>query len=477
MMKAQVHVLKSSAISDEQPFLRSKYHCQNDKSIKCDGNDKVISRALRNQDNKHKERKRRNVPMETPTSTALVSYDGLGGYDWKTVKILKSQNEQLSKDLKKFKLMVLGYKTGLESVEDRLKFFKTNEYVYLEDIKVLKVEIQMKDIAIKELRRKLEVAQKEKDGIQLTVEKLENASKSLNKLIDCQIVTTARKVSDDEEENVSQPKIEKKIVKLSIPKIEFVKPRQQDKSARKTVKKVENNRQNTHRPRGNQRNWNNMMSQKLRRNFEMFNKAGYTHPCAKKNMVPRAVLIKSGVVSVNTARQVNAAHPKTTVNVARPMSYLSETVHSTVERSIQKNTSFKNSNVNQRVNTVRSKTVNIARLKAVVNVVQGNKGNPQIDLQDQGVIDSGCSRHMTGNMSYLTDSKEIDRGYVIFEGNLRGGKITGKCTIKTGTLDFKNVYFMRELKFNLFSVSQMCDKKNSVLFNDTECIVLSPNFK
>ncbi|GJV50357.1 putative ribonuclease H-like domain-containing protein [Tanacetum coccineum] len=100
-----------------------------------------------------------------------------------------------------------------------------------------------------------------------------------------------------------------------------------------------------------------------------------------------------------------------------------------------------------------------------------------MDLQDKGVIDSGCSRHMTGNMSYLTDYKEIDRGYVTFGGNPKGGKITGKGTIKTGNLDFENVYFVRELKFNLFSVSQMCDKKNNVLFNDTECIVLSPNFK
>ncbi|GJX44028.1 putative ribonuclease H-like domain-containing protein [Tanacetum coccineum] len=106
-----------------------------------------------------------------------------------------------------------------------------------------------------------------------------------------------------------------------------------------------------------------------------------------------------------------------------------------------------------------------------------NIGNPQMDLQDQGVIDSGCSRHMTGNMSYLTDYEEIDGGYVAFGGNPKGGKITGKGTIKTGNLDFENVYFVRELKFNLFSVSQMCDKKNSVLFNDTECIVLSPNFK
>nr|GEX85021.1 hypothetical protein [Tanacetum cinerariifolium] len=80
-------------------------------------------------------------------------------------------------------------------------------------------------------------------------------------------------------------------------------------------------------------------------------------------------------------------------------------------------------------------------------------------------------------MSYLTNYKEIDGGYVAFRGNPKGGKITRKCTIKIGNLDFENIYFVRELKFNLFSVSQMCDKKNSALFNDIECIVLSPNFK
>ncbi|GJT65943.1 hypothetical protein Tco_1017423 [Tanacetum coccineum] len=185
-------------------------------------------------------------------------------------------------------------------------------------------------------------------------------------------------------------------------------------------------------------------------------------------MVPRVVLMKSDLVSinttrhnisktailVNTTRQVNIAHLKTIVNTARPMSYLSNIAHSTVKRPIHKNTAFKNSNINQRVNTVRGKKFNTASLKVVVNAVKGNNfnavkasacwvwkskhkvldhGNPQIDLQDKGVIDSGCSRHMTGNMSYLTDYEEIDGGYVAFGGNPKGGKITGKCTIKTGT--------------------------------------------
>ncbi|GJX55809.1 putative ribonuclease H-like domain-containing protein [Tanacetum coccineum] len=119
----------------------------------------------------------------------------------------------------------------------------------------------------------------------------------------------------------------------------------------------------------------------------------------------------------------------------------------------------------------------VSQPKIEKKIVRPSIGNPQMDLHDQGVIDSGCSRHMTRNMSYLTDYEEIDGGYVAFGGNPKGGKITRKGTIKTSNLDFENVYFVRELKFNLFSVSQMCDKKNSVLFNDTGCIVLSPNFK
>ncbi|GJS63968.1 putative ribonuclease H-like domain-containing protein [Tanacetum coccineum] len=459
-----------------------------------------------------------------------------------TVELLKSQNDQLLKDLKKSELMVLGYKTGLKSVEEKLKVYKANESIYSQDIKGLKFEIHIGEITIRELRKKLKTIQKEKDGIQpnfhlptqeisclhstpdlfftgldeFVNEPIVENSKAMSSKEEPKVVRKnddapiiEEWVSDDEEEDVSQHKTEKKIVRPSIVKKEFVKSKQQEKTARKTVKQVEQHRQNTHSPRGNQRNWNNMMSQKLGSNFEMFNKACYV--CGSfdhlQNFVSRAILMKSSLVSintarqniskatvlVNTARQVNAAHSKTTMNAARPMSYLSKIAHSTVKRPINKNTTFKNSNINQKVNTIRGKKFNNARQKAVVNAVKGNDfnaakasacwvwkpthkvldhGNPQMNLQDQGVIDSGCSRHMTGNMSYLIDYEEINGGYVAF-----GGKITGKGTIKTGNLDFENVYFVRELKFNLFSVSQMCNKKNSVLFNDTECIVLSPNFK
>ncbi|GKD18231.1 hypothetical protein Tco_1207389 [Tanacetum coccineum] len=123
--------------------------------------------------------------------------------------------------------------------------------------------------------------------------------------------------------------------------------------------------------------WNNAQ----RVNHQNF--AIKTYPCAKKNIVPRAVLMKSGLVSINTTRQniskttvlVNTAHSKTTVNAAKPMSYLSKIAHSTVKSPIHKNTTFKNININKKVNTVRGKNFNTASPKAVVNVVKGNNFN------------------------------------------------------------------------------------------------------
>ncbi|GJV20680.1 putative ribonuclease H-like domain-containing protein [Tanacetum coccineum] len=164
-------------------------------------------------------------------------------------------------------------------------------------------------------------------------------------------------------------------------------------------------------------------------------------------MVPRTVLTRSGPIPVKAVRPVNTIQLRTAVN---------------------------------NVNIVKGTRVNTARPKAVLSAVKGNKGNagnPQQDLKDKGVIDSGCSRHMTGNKSYLTNYEEIDGGFVAFGGNSKRGKITRKGKIKTGKLDFEDVYFVKELKVNLFGVSQMCDKKNSVLFTDTECVVLSPDFK
>ncbi|GKE82342.1 hypothetical protein Tco_1552342 [Tanacetum coccineum] len=263
------------------------------------------------------------VPVEKTTSNALILCDGLGGYDW---------SDQAEEGPTNFALMACSSISSnsevstdsncLESVEARLLVYKKNKSVYEEDIKVLKHEIHLREVAITELRRKLELAQKQKDEIQLTVEIFKNSSKNLSKLIDYQIVNKCKTslgynafpppytgnfmplkpdlsftgleeftsepvvikpvvenseaktseakpkavrknndapiiedwVSDSEEEDVHKAKIEKKTVKSSFTKIKFVKPKQQEKTARKTLNHVEQNRQNTHAPRGNQRN-------------------------------------------------------------------------------------------------------------------------------------------------------------------------------------------------------------------------------
>ncbi|GJT16804.1 putative reverse transcriptase domain-containing protein [Tanacetum coccineum] len=106
-----------------------------------------------------------------------------------------------------------------------------------------------------------------------------------------------------------------------------------------------------------------------------------------------------------------------------------------------------------------------------------SQGNPEILLPDHAVVDSGCSSHMTGNKAYLSDYEDYNGGFMAFGSDPKRGKITGKGKIRTANLDFDDIYFVEELNFNLFFVSQMCDKKNSVLFTETECVILSSSFK
>nr|GEW93989.1 putative ribonuclease H-like domain-containing protein [Tanacetum cinerariifolium] len=188
--------------------------------------------------------------------------------------------------------------------------------------------------------------------------------------------------------------------------------------------------------------------------------ARMTHPKPHRHVVPTTVLTKAKLVPHTAARPVTTVVPHNNVNRPRPAKTVDTKLKSPPRRTIKHRPSPPASNFPPKVTTHKAP-----------------KGNPQHALKDKGVLDSGCSRHMTGNISYLTDFKEINGGYVAFGGNPKGGKITGKGKIKTGKLDFDDVYFVKELKFNLFSVSQMCDKKNSVLFTDTKCIVLSPDFK
>ncbi|GJX58951.1 putative ribonuclease H-like domain-containing protein [Tanacetum coccineum] len=319
--------------------------------------------------------------------------------------------------------------------------------------------------------------------------------------------------TNSDNDSVFRPKSDQ--TKPKFTKINFVKSGENVKSV---------NKENTHRqveyprksqsPRGNRRNWNGMMTQKLgnvlnnkgkvtgqREIRSVWNNAQrvnhqnkLTHPHPKRNFVPTTVATKSGQVPVNaakqsspraaasisTARPINTAAPKSKVNDALPITYSYFKAYSPIRRDFNQKSVAKTNNFNEKVNTARVNNVTTARPKAVVSAAVGNGknvGNPQYTLQDQGIFDNGCSRHMTGNKSFLTYYQEIDGGFVAFTGSAKGGKITGKGKIRTEKLDFEDMYFVKELKFNLFSVSQMCDKKNSVLLTDTKCVVIYPDFK
>ncbi|KAJ9542569.1 hypothetical protein OSB04_029075 [Centaurea solstitialis] len=121
------------------------------------------------------------------------------------------------------------------------------------------------------------------------------------------------------------------------------------------------------------------------------------------------------------------------------------------------------------------------------------EGNPDRN-ENLWHVDSGCSRHMTGNRSFLEDFTTFNGGYVAFGDNPRGGKVSGKGKVTGGKLTLEvqsrislvnkvqkvyrsqEVYYVDQLRYNLMSVSQVCDKKFFTLFSETECMILSPKF-
>ncbi|GKC40889.1 putative ribonuclease H-like domain-containing protein, partial [Tanacetum coccineum] len=211
-------------------------------------------------------------------------------------------------------------------------------------------------------------------------------------------------VSEDRSSFVeSSLNVDKETVFLVDKKIEFSKSKNHEKPVKKSVRSFDHIQAHCkYHQRERMVDGNN------------YNRVNYnyttnrTHPNAQRNMVPRAVLMKTGLKPFNTARKVNTAHPKFTakaVNTARPKAVNTARPHSTV------------------VNDVR--------------VNQENAGKPQQD--DTGFIDSGCLRYMTGNIGYLSDFKEFDRGYVTFGGGAHGVRISGKGTLKIDSLDFKDI--------------------------------------
>ncbi|GJT37978.1 ribonuclease H-like domain-containing protein [Tanacetum coccineum] len=210
-----------------------------------------------------------------------------------------------------------------------------------------------------------------------------------------------------------------------------------------------------------------------------------THPHPKRSFVLQAVLTRleklstagvavntvrpvntANTIAINTVRSVNTDVSKLIVNHPRTKTNAFKRGYSQSLRPFNRHFINKNSIINTNVNTARVKHTT-ARDRVV--------GNPQQKEYKKAVIDSGCSRHMAGNKCYLDEYEDYDGGFVSFGDGK--GRISRNGKIKTGSLDFDDVYFCKKLKYNLFSVSQIYDKKNNVLFTDTECLVLSSDFK
>nr|GEU86545.1 hypothetical protein [Tanacetum cinerariifolium] len=188
----------------------------------------------------------------------------------------------------------------------------------------------------------------------------------------------------------------------------FVTSTEHVKSSRESIKKVKHHKQaanlrtNTQSSRGHKKNWNNkacfvceslnhlikdcdyyekqmvqkpMWNSAMRVNHQ--NSVRMTHPHSNRNVFPTTILTRSRRMSLNAARHVPTA-----------------VTHSTVTSTWS--------------------------VKHVVNKPH-SPGNPQQALKDKGVIDSGRSRHMTGNISFLLKFEEIDGGYVAFGWDPRGG--------------------------------------------------------
>ncbi|GJV93885.1 putative ribonuclease H-like domain-containing protein [Tanacetum coccineum] len=441
-------------------FDRTKVECYNCHKY---GHFARECRVPRNQENnkkkKGRENNRRTVTVETPTENALVAQDGLGGYDLsyqakeehptnfalmahtssgssssldyevdscskscvKAYATLKEQYDSLSLDYKRSQFNLVSYKAGLESVKARLAHYKKNEAVFEESINVLKLEVKLRDIALVENKKKLEKEEKERDELKLTLEKFQNSSKSLNNLLESQV-------------------IDKFKIGLGYNAVSSTAASHAVESFVNSSEMLENQKNNKSK-----------------------SDKGYhaVPPPFTWNFIPR----KPDLTFMD---EIVESENMDVTTIVTPSNV--KTIKSNLEST----------GVKSNGDVVEPKTVRKNSFRPLViedwNSDDDSEGNPhQNEYKEKGVIDSGCSRHMTGNKLYLTKYEDYDGGFVSFGDGK--GRISGKGKIKTGTLDFNNVYFCKELKYNLFSVSQICDKKNNVLFTDTECLVLSSDFK
>ncbi|GJR32141.1 ribonuclease H-like domain-containing protein [Tanacetum coccineum] len=569
-------------------------------------------RAPRNQGNKNGDSLRRVVPVETPTN-ALVVQDGMGGYDWsfqakegitnfslmaytsqgssssnsevhtcskdclKSYETLQKQYDQQCEALSKSNLEIIGYQMVLESLEARIVVHEKNEVVYEEDIAVLKYDVQVKDISIKDLKNQLEEALKEKDDLKLKLEKFEESSKNLTKLINSQIsakdkagigydsqmnksevvysVFNSRESDVDNSPVNDRFKIGKGFHAVpppytgnympSRPDLSFAglddsvyktKVSETETSISKTSKDIvekpktirpsapiiedwdtDSDNNSVFRPKTNQTKpkFTKINFVKSDENVKSVNKEN-THKQVeypRKSQSPREkpMLNNKGRVTgqreirpvwnnvqrVNHQNKLTHLHPKRNFVPTAVATKLGQVPVIAAKKAFNQKSAAKTYNLNKKVKTARVNNVTTAGPKAVVSAAVGYGENvvkssaswiwrPTGNVIDHTSKDSGS--YMLKRFDYVDLQgrlksvmawiiKKLMVELLHFQEVLKEVKLLEKGKIRTGKLDFEDVYFVKELKFNLFFVSQICDKKNSVLFTETKCLVLSPDFK
>nr|GEW92005.1 hypothetical protein [Tanacetum cinerariifolium] len=434
------------------------------------------------------EPQRRNVPVETSTSNALVSQCDACS---KAYSQLQTQYDTLTKKICKSQFDVMSYQTGLESVEARLLVYKQNESVLEENIKLLNIEVQVRDTALTTLRQKLDTTEKERDYLNMKLEKFQTSSKRLTDLLasqtsekaglwyNLQVFTKAMFDCDNyyssKNDSDSWPPsnlydrflpsggyhaVPLPITGTSIPpkpdlvfhtplsdenehlafnvQLSPTKP-EQDLSSRPSAPIIED--------------W-------------VSDSEEDDIPQVSKDVLSFAQDIHKKYAPVNHSKfllhKVSAAAPPKSHN--SPLRVTAAKASAVSAAQGKKGTWVWRPKCLVLYHDLRTTSASMTFKRFDYNDALGRSKSWMLKAHDMEHV-------------YLSDFEELNGGYVAFGGNPKGGKITGKGKIKTGKLDLDDVYFVKELKFNLFNVSKMRDKKNSVLFTDTECLVLSSDFK
>ncbi|GJS04200.1 putative ribonuclease H-like domain-containing protein [Tanacetum coccineum] len=437
--------------SDTDRYDKSKVECFNCHKM---GYVARECRGPRNQDirNRNQDSSRRTINVEE-TSSAMVAIDE-AGFDLsymadKEVPTNMALMAFSDSEFNKFEFNLATYKSRLASVKEQLFFYKKNEVIFCEQLAVPKGDISYKDSKISMLKSELEKLKQEKESNQLKIENFDNASKSLDKLIGSQITDKSRKgvgfvsynavpppptglfsppkfyLSNSGLEEFQQPEFEGYGLKTSKSVIEDISNEVRESPDAPLVKELVSD-DKSQSPRGNQRNWNKQKSQQLGSNFMMYNKAccvceSFDHVQANCNYHQRERVVSgNNYTRVNYNYSAKKAHPSAHRNMVPRAALMKTGLRSLNTICLQKFNTAKG-----KFYTAMPKVVNTARPNsAVVNAVRANQ----------------TSRNLMEDMLPLGEEP-------------KEGKLLVKELLKL-----------------------MCDKKNSVLFTDTGCFVLSPNF-